>query len=283
MYYRRLVVFAGKEKKFINHLFYFTPVCGNIGQEIKICMEFIMNIKNKKTVLNDDAALYNRKESASEKEKWQSMSGKRRLRYFLDYYLGRILAVTLVLAVVGSILYTMLSPKPESVFSVGVINDSANQLYYDALQAQLNELLGVDNETEETVFDTGYYFDNTEYQSFQKFSIYNTVGDLDVSIFPLSKFKEYAPAEHFSPVAEYLSSGLYSSLSEYLVESKVQDIQGNILDGTETVYGIDLSGTWFYQTCPSNEPMILVINLAPKNADNIETFLKLLFFPDDVK
>jgi len=242
-----------------------------------------MIIKNKKTALNDDAALYNRQESTSEKEKWQSMSGKRRLRYFLDYYLGRILAVTLVLAVVGSILYTMLSPKPESVFSVAVINDSENQLYYDALQVQLNELLEVDEETEETIFDTGYYFSDVEYQSFQKFSIYNTVGDLDVSIFPLSVFEEYAPGEHFSPVAEYLSSGLYSSLSEYWVESKVQDIKGTLVDGTETVYGIDLSDTWFYQTCPSKEPMILIINLAPKNSENIEAFLNLLFFPDDVK
>jgi len=242
-----------------------------------------MIIKNKKTALNDDAALYNRKEEVSEKEKWQSLSGKRRLRYFFDYYLGRILAVTLVLAVVGSILYTMLSPKPESVFSVAVINDAENQTYYDALQMRVNELLNVDEETQETVFDTGYYFSATEYQSFQKFSIYNTVGDLDVSILPLSLFEEYAPGEHFSPVADYLSSGLYSSLSEYWVESKITDINGKLLDGTESVYGINLSDTWFYQICPSKEPMILVINLAPKNSGNIETFLNMLFFPDDVK
>ena len=242
-----------------------------------------MILKNKKTVLNDDAALYNRKESTSEKEKWMEMSGKRRLRYFLDYYLGRILAVTLVLAVVGSILYTILSPKPESVFSVAVVNDSANQLHYDALQTQLNELLEIDEETEETIFDTGYFFSSADYQSFQKFAIYNTVGDLDVSIFPQSLFEEYAPGKHFSPVAEYLSSGLYSSLSENWVESKVLDEQGNLMEGTETVYGIDLSDTWFYQSCPSGESMILVINLAPKNQENIETFINLLFFPDDVK
>lgn len=242
-----------------------------------------MIIKNKKTALNDDAALYNRKANVGEKEKWMDMSGKKRIRYFFDYYLGRILAITAVLAVVVSVLYTILSPKPESVFSVAVVNDSANQLHYDALQTQLDDLLEIDEETEETIFDTGYFFSSTDYQSFQKFAIYNTVGDLDVSIFPLSLFEEYAPGKHFSPVAEFLPSGLYSSLSENWVESKVTDEDGNLLEGTETVYGIDLSDTWFYQTCPSGEPMILVINLAPKNPENIEAFLNLLFFPEDVK
>ena len=37
-----------------------------------------MNLKNKKTVLNDDAALYSHKEDISEKEKWSTMSKKER-------------------------------------------------------------------------------------------------------------------------------------------------------------------------------------------------------------
>ena len=44
-----------------------------------------MNLKNKKTVLGDDAALYSHKEDVSEKEKWENMSRKERLRYFADY------------------------------------------------------------------------------------------------------------------------------------------------------------------------------------------------------
>lgn len=242
-----------------------------------------MIIKNKKTALNDDAALYNRKENVSEKEKWKEMTGKRRLRYFVDYYLGKILLTALALAVGGSILHTMLSPKPESVFSVAIINDAENQSYYNVLQEQLEKTIGLDEETQETIFDTGYYFSGADYQSWQKYGVYNTVGDLDVSIFPKSLFEEYAPGEYFSPVADYLPSGLYSSLSEYWVESPVKDLKGNLIPGSENVYGIELSDTWFYQNCPSKEPMILVINLAPKNSENIEVFLNLLFFPDDVK
>ena len=53
-----------------------------------------MNLKNKKTTLGDDAALYSHREDVSEKEKWESMNSKERLRYFADYYLGKIVSLT---------------------------------------------------------------------------------------------------------------------------------------------------------------------------------------------
>lgn len=242
-----------------------------------------MNLKNKKTVLNDDAALYSHKEDVSEKEKWQALSKKERWQYFADYYLGKIAAVVLILAVVGSILHTILTPKPEVVLSVAVVEDAANQLIYDDLQAQFNTMIALDEETQQTVFDTGYNFSNGDYQSWQKFSMYNMVGDLDVSIMPRSIFEEYAPGDFFSPVAAHLSSGIYGALSEYLLETKRQDDKGNLIPDSETVYGIDLSSTWLYASQQREEPMVLVINAAPKNVENIEKILTLLFFLDDVK
>ena len=242
-----------------------------------------MNLKNKKTVLGDDAALYSHKEDVTEKEKWQTMSVKERLRYFADYYLGKIVIIAIVLGVLGSILVTMLTPKPEVVLSVAVINDAANITLYEEAQAKYNAYIGLDEETQQTLFDTGYSLNEYDYQSWQKYSIYNMVGDLDVSILPYSYFEEYAPGEHFSPVAEKLSSGLYASLSEYLLEAKRADEDGNLIPDSETVYGIDISSSWLYDGIERSEPMVLVINVAPKNEKNIETFLNFLFFPDEVK
>lgn len=242
-----------------------------------------MNLKNKKTVLNDDAALYSHKEDVSEKEKWANLSKKERWQYFVDYYLGKIVVTLIVVAVVGSILHTMLTPKPEVVLSVAVVNDSANQLLYDELQTKFNEVIELDAEKQQTVFDTGYSFNSYDYQSWQKFSMYNMVGDLDVSIMPQSYFEEYAPGDYFSPIAVHLSSGLYSALSEYFMETMQQDEDGNLIPGSEMVYGINLSSTWLYENQQREEDMILVINAAPENVSNIEKFLYLLFFPDDVK
>ncbi len=242
-----------------------------------------MNLKNKKTVLSDDAALYSHREDIDEKEKWQAMSKKERWQYFADYYLGKIVAVVLVVAVVGSILHTMLTPKPEVVLAVAVVNDGANQQTYDALQTRFHQLIALDEKTQQTMFDTGYSFNNYDYQSWQKWSMYNMVGDLDISIMPYTYFEQYAPGEYFSPVAAHLSSGLYASLSEYLLETKRQDKEGNLIPDSETVYGIDLSSTWLYQERPKEEAMVLIINAAPEHVENIEKFLSLLFFPDDVK
>ena len=73
------------------------------------------------------------------------------------------------------------------------------------------------------------------------------------------------------------------ALSEYLLETKQQDEEGNLIPDSETVYGINLSSTWLYEEQQRSEPMVIVINAAPENIENIEKFLKLLFFPDDVK
>ncbi len=241
-----------------------------------------MNLKNKKTVLNDDAALYSHREDVSEKEKWKTMSKKERWQYFADYYLMKIIVTIAVIAIVGSILHTMLTPKPEVVLSVAVVNDAANQLIYDTLQMKFNEVIALDEEKQQTVFDTGYNFTSGDYQSWQKFSMYNMVGDLDVSLLPKSLFEEYAPGGYFSPIAVHLSSGLYGMLSEYLLETKQQDENGALIPDSETVYGIDLSSTWIFKEQKKEEPMVLVINAAPENVGNIEKLLSLLFFPDDV-
>ena len=242
-----------------------------------------MNLKNKKTVLNDDAALYSHKEDVSEKEKWRTMSKRERWQYFVDYYLGKIVVILIVAAVLGSVLHTMLTPKPEVVLSVAVVGDSSNQTLYEELQTRFNERIALDEETQQTVFDTAYNFSNGDYQSWQKFAMYNMVGDLDITLLPKSQFEEYAPGDYFSPVALHLSSSLHASLADYFLETKQEDESGNLIPDSETVYGIDLSSTWLYEGQQKEDPMVLVINAAPKNVKNIEAFLNFLFFEDDVK
>ena len=46
-----------------------------------------MNLKNKKTVLDDDAALYSHREDVSEKEKWQKSAADNPL-YFIELEAG---------------------------------------------------------------------------------------------------------------------------------------------------------------------------------------------------
>lgn len=242
-----------------------------------------MNLKNKKTVLNDEAAIYSHKEDTSEKEKWKSMSNGERWQYFKDYYLARIVVTIIVVAVIGSVVKTMLTPKPDIVLSVAVINDSLYQQTYDDLQKQFEEVLALDAKTQKTLFDTGYNIGGGDYQSWQKFGMYNMVGDLDVTIMPMSVFEECAPGGFFSSVAGHLPTDLYMALSEHMVESKLKDEDGNLVPESEIVLGICVDSSPVFEGQQRNESLVLAINAAPKNEENIEKFLRFLFFPDDVK
>ena len=242
-----------------------------------------MNLKNKKTVLGDNAALYSHREDVSEKEKWSSMTTKERFRYFADYYLGKIVITIIVVGVLISIAVTMLRPRPEIMLSVAVVDDVVNQMVYDDLQARLDEILLTDTEKQETVFDTGYYLSSGDYQAWQKYSMLNMVGDLDVSLMPKSTFEKYAPGSHFSPISQCLSGSLYDALEPYLMEVSLKNDDGTVIPDSEVAYGIDLSSTWVYKNAEQKEPMVLVINLAPKHKENIDELLILLFFPDDAK
>lgn len=236
-----------------------------------------MNLKNKKTVLTDEAAIYSHDENVSEKEKWQNLSKRQRWEYFRDYYLAKIVVTVIVLAVIGSILHTMLTPKPEVVLAVAVINDSLYQQTYDDLQEKMNEVLAVDEETQKLFFDTGYSIGSGDYQSWQKFTMYNAVGDLDVTILPVSIFEECAQGGFFSPVADLLPTDLYAALSEDMLETKLRDEDGNLIPDSETVFGISLEHIAIYEGQQRSEPMVLAINAAPSNVENILKFLRVLF------
>ena len=68
-----------------------------------------------------------------------------------------------------------------------------------------------------------------------------------------------------------------------MLEVSLKNDDGTVIPDSETAYGIDLSSTWVYKNAERKEPMVLVINLAPKHKENIDELLMLLFFPDDAK
>ena len=239
-----------------------------------------MNLKNKKTVLGDNAALYNQRGDISEKEKWETMNKKERLRYFADYYLLKIIVAVAVVGLLVSFIATALRPVPERIFSIAVVEDAGNQALYEELRTKLEELLVLDAENEEIIVDTSHLLSTGDYQAWQKYFLYNTVGDIDISLMPNYVFEEYAPGNYFSPIFEYLSSDLYVALEPYFLESPLRDQNGTIIPDSEAVYGINISSTWLYENVQSEEQMILVINIAPKNVDNIEKFLTFLFFSE---
>lgn len=237
-----------------------------------------MDIKNKKTALSDEASIYyHTGEVLSEKEKWKSMSGRQRWEYFKSYYLMKLIVAIVIAGFAGSLLYSILSPKPETVFYAAVINSAMNMQQIEQVQPEFEAYISLDPETQEILFDEGYYFYEREYESLQKFATYSAVGQIDVTVMPLSVFEKYAPAGYFAETAEKLPTDLYLELSDYLVESGRFGDDGTILEGSEAVYGIRIDGTWLYEEVSVTEPVILAISSASKNEENVIEFLRYLF------
>ncbi len=236
-----------------------------------------MDVKNKRTTLGDEAAIYHHEENVSEKEKWKNMTWKQRMEYFRNYYLMKVIVVIACVGIVSSILYTMFSPKPEQVLSVAIINGAMQYDQYLKVQEEFEAAVGLDKETQETVFDAGYTFEGNDFESLQKFAMYNAVGDLDVTILPLSVFEAYAPVGYFSPVSGHLPSNLYARLSEYLVSCEQKDGDGNVIPDSENVYGILLNSSHVYDGVATEEPVVLCINMSTGNDENIVRFLNYIF------
>ncbi len=241
-----------------------------------------MDLNGKKTVLNDESTIYKQKEELSEKEKIKRMTWLERLSYFKTYYLVKVIVVLIVVGVLGSILYTALSPKPERVISVAII-DSAIPLEKSLeLQEKFETFIELDKETQETWFED-YDFKYEQKKALQRFVLYNASGDLDITIMPQSVFEKFAPLGHFAEITESLPTDLYMELSDYLVECKQEGDDGNLIEGSETVYGICLDSLWGLEGQNLEESVILSIGVSTVNEENIESFIRFLFSSEQVK
>ena len=236
-----------------------------------------MQIEHKKTVLNDEAALYHHSEQISEKEKWAQMSGAQKWEHFKTYYLLKVVGVTAAVGLIVWILGTIFAPKKEVLFSVAIVNQALGHKEYLQVQEEFDAILELDPETQKTIFDGGYDFVYDEMNSVQKFALHNATGELDVAIMPMSEFVQYAVNGNFSPVEKHLAPKLYESLSAYLIESGVANTDGTIPKESICAYGICIDASWLYEENEPEEPVVLAIGYATQKDETIAKFLEYIF------
>ena len=99
----------------------------------------------KKTALDDDAYLYQKREEKTEKEKWSEMNRHQRMQYFLDYYLVKLLVFTgIILAVVLFVWNFISKSKEDTVLYVAVVDEVLQTEGTEKLKEELTEYLGAD-------------------------------------------------------------------------------------------------------------------------------------------
>lgn len=210
----------------------------------------LMNIENKKTALDDDAAIYQRVEEASssktEREKFRELSFKGKVRYFMDYY---ALKVALVLFFGGLIiygLYTMLKPKPTTMVQAAIIDSPWIASEIEAYSEKLPEALGLDPKKETAAILTGYLSENTNDGA--AIATFVFAGNLDIIISPLKQTNQYIENGVFYALDDTLPEDLRSVIPE------ADFVRGTIRDHDqgEHIYAIRITDTAFAKAVNPN-------------------------------
>ena len=163
-----------------------------------------MNIEDKKTALDDDAAIYqglqSQESAKSERQKLSELSFKGKMRYLWDYYALKALIVLLVGALIGSMIYYIVRPRPETVAEFAVVDSPWLETGYENYSKRMLEKLGLNGKKSEVVFSYGYQSSN--YTDGMSLTTHLFAGEIDSIIAPEASIRQY------------MENGLFITLDE---------------------------------------------------------------------
>ena len=164
----------------------------------------------KESILDEEAYIYNHRDDENEGDKWKKMSKKQKLTYFNDYYRNKIIVILIVLGLIVSLIYTVLSPKPDVVVSIAVVNDYWNDDKTEELNKELFSYLALEAEKQEIEIDDTYFLEETgmgnEIANTQRLVAKFAAGDINIVIADRNKFDEFVKSDTFVKVSEVVDA-----------------------------------------------------------------------------
>ncbi len=232
----------------------------------------------KETRLNDTADIYTKRENQTEKQKLGDMTITEKFQYFKDYYFKKIFMVCLLSGIAIWFLYTVLSPKTETVLYAAIINDALDNEKTDVLTKELEQYYKINPEKQEIVLDYNFYIDEenggTETTaSVQKLGTYVAAEQIDVIITDEKTFQGYAYNGYFVDLADQLPTDLYSNLSDSFFMSETDEKKTE-----KNAYGVYLTDCEKYKNLGSMiEKPVIGIVANSKYRENGADFIKYLY------
>ncbi len=235
----------------------------------------------KKTALDDDASIYQKRVEETEKEKWSKMNGGQRWQYFKDYYLLKVIVGSIAVVFVGFVVWSVLKPKDEIVLYVAVVDEQFDDEKEEALTQELNELFGVDGKRYKVFIDDLIYLDNGGMEKLQTLTYTDR---LDVIIADKENYQRLAGMGFFQAADQYLGEEKTAEYEEFFVEAAGYEENKelsfeNVETGTGEVlpYGIDISGSErFSQVKNYLESPVLSFVVDNQNSEHAVEFLDYL-------
>jgi hypothetical protein len=229
----------------------------------------------KGTRLEEDAVIYQPRETLTEKQKLKDMTFPDKMGYLWEYY--RIHAAVLVglIALLSYIIYEIITPNIETQFYAAIINNSISDEVWVQYSTNFSEYLDLDPKTEDIQLNYNFYLNsNSEYTMSmqQALSTYIAAGEVDVIIAPESTFKEYVYNGFFEKISDQIPTDLYTSLADYVFISNTEEVP------EKNVYGIYLTDTKLFNEQANNtDPYVLGILANAGHKENAAEFLRMLY------
>ncbi|NLK27064.1 MAG: hypothetical protein GX306_01765 [Clostridiales bacterium] len=180
----------------------------------------------KKTVLDENAEIYQPRKELTEKEKLMELTPKKRLAYLWEYYRIHALVSIGIVALIFYIIYNMVTPNIETKFYAAIINNTISDEVIQEVTADLSEYLQLNPETETINLNTNFYFNAAPDYTMsmkQALTTFVAAAEVDVIIAPESEFESYAKLGFFDKLSDQLPTDLYSLLTDYFYISQLQE------------------------------------------------------------
>lgn len=241
-----------------------------------------LNIKYKKTSLDENASIYSKRdEEESERSKWSRMDRQQKWIHFKAYYLRYVVIGCLVLAVAGFFIYKDVIRKTEVIYRSAVLNEIAMELPITDFADGFTESMNIDPDRNLSSFHLYYTDADLAKQvgaaissDLTQVSSMIYAGKLDSLIAGQDDFDGYKENGFFADISELLNEEQIRQLEDKLYISKNKD------DGKEYACGVYLDESRVYQQIFADgggivEKPILGILF---NSENKEVSKQLLYY-----
>lgn len=235
----------------------------------------MQDVDNKKTILGDDASIYQKKEdreeSKSARETWRELDFKGKVRFFCDYYLLKLLLVLVVTCAVIYGVYLAVAPKPNEELYLVFLNCQVSQ---DALTSYFDDaLVGMGYDPEESKITCNTSLTTTSPNDASTISTYLVAGTVDV----LVGTKEALSRYYDNGFALLLDENtLPQDIKSALEEDDYLTVYCSQIDTTGP-FGIRLNDTSLCKEAyPSETDLYLVVLTTSERSENAYRLIRYL-------
>ena len=246
-----------------------------------------IDIRNKKTTLEDKASIYTRRnDDMSEKERIRNMSAKERRTHFTTYYLPKLAVIVTIIAVIFYIVWTDFINKADVYMRCAILNESITDSSLTEMSDHFTESMNMDIGKNKASFylyytrsDVAMQFGNNTGDDLSEITSRLVANMLDTMIAsPEDVEQSYLKKGFITDLSTFLTKEEYSRLQDYLYIPETAEYNNG------KAYGIRLAESPVYQelfsdrTALQQDPVLFIIsNATDEGKEYARKFIYFLF------